>query len=226
MASRTNEAAGHCKRRMTKDGEFSVMQNQSKAILTAKEITQDIIHSLKQPNDPSKSQFNRYWHPVGILIVSVFSVIDLVFMIVSPLLSLIVFICFMFLFVLPVGWAFLKIQDLRLRHKVKSICMDDYEITTLAISGATEESYLQRIPFVSKKKCNRINNYTLWFENRESWRIPKEIYTWNPERATSDFALYQNTHCGDVFWVITYKATGKIAMAYHTDFFEYKRNNA
>ena len=40
----------------------------------------------------------------------------------------------------------------------------------------------------------------------------------------SDNFIYKNTHFGDIFWTVTEKNTGKIVVAYPTEYFEYKNN--
>lgn len=101
----------------------------------------------------------------------------------------------------------------------KRVELDDYEVTSDVLSHTEGESYIVRNAYGDRT----VSNYTLYFESGKSWHIPEDNYLWSKERPMSDFAIHQSSHRGDSFIVVVKKDTGKIATAYNTEFFEYKK---
>ena len=180
-----------------------------KEIITLTQIEQDIIHSLKEPQEMSKSTYKKWRIPCAIIggllvVVSIF----------YPTIGV-----YSLLILLVAGCAGGAIEYLLLRRKRKNVCIVDYDVTTEVLSNKVEESYSAP---AGKHRSRTVTNYTLFFENGEGWRIPQDNYLWSEERPMSDFYIYQNSHRGDAFIVVIKKDTGKIAMAYDTEFFKYK----
>ena len=182
-----------------------------KQIVTSGEIVQDIITSLKAPDEMSKESYKKITIPC-IIVAVIFAIIELVYpkFILFALLSFIPF-----LVVLSI------INHFKIKRKMKNIHIDDYIITTAVLSHKEHDGYVAKGPKWHSKK---VNVYTLNFENGECWRIPPKNYNWSERNAMSDFGIYQSAHRGDVFIVVTKKDSAKIVMAYHTDFFEYKKS--
>jgi hypothetical protein len=107
-----------------------------------------------------------------------------------------------------------------LKNQIKNIRLSDYEISTETVSHTYEESYV-----VNKGRGlnEAVYNSTLYFESGKLWKIPKKNYLWSEERPMSGFAVCRSAHRGDLFTAVTQKDTGEIVVAYHNDFFEYKR---
>ena len=120
------------------------------------------------------------------------------------------------LIVLPIIWFI--ISRFRLRHGIKKVSIDDYEVTEAVVSHTKEEEFVVRY----YKHSETILVYTIYFENGKKWDIPKDNYLWSVERPMSDFAIFQTAHRGDLFTVVSRKENGEIVMAYDTEFFEYK----
>lgn len=180
-----------------------------KEMITRAEIEQDIINALKLPPKTAEASYKRMTIPCAI-VACLLVIVEFLY----PK-----FIFFVLLALIPILFIFSAIRHFRLRHKIEKVCMDDYDIITDVLSDKSEESYVVR---GHKWHSQRVNNYTLRFENNESWRVPKDNYLWSEERPMSDFAIYQSSHRGDLFIVVIKRDTGKIAMAYHADGFEYK----
>ena len=105
------------------------------------------------------------------------------------------------------------------KNRTKNLSIDDYEIKNVVISHIKEETYtIRKRNAIDKTMCV----YIMYFENGKSWNIPKDNYLWSGECPMSDRTLYQTTHRGDVFWVVTKKDTCEIVVAYPTEYFEYK----
>jgi len=185
----------------------------NKEIITLERIEQDLIQSLKKPQELSESSYKNRSVPsillgAGLAILSIF----------NPKIGL--YGLFALITVAIVGTI---IELSALRHKRKNVCICDYEITTMKLSDTAEEHYVQKGAGVRFRHTRQVNNYTLRFENGKIWNIPKENYTWSKDGPMSDFFIYQNAHRTDLFIVVENKDTGKIAMAYHADHFEYKK---
>lgn len=178
-----------------------------KQILTRSEIEKDIINVFKQPQEMSESSYKKWTIPS--VIIACIEFIYPIF-ILWVVLALVIFLI-----------ASSIISRFRLKRHIKNVSIDDYEIKTEVVANTTEESYVKKGP---KWHSKRVNNYTIRFENGESWRIPEDNYPWSKERRMSGFAIFQSTHRGDVFMVVIKKDTGKIVVAYNTEFFEYKNN--
>lgn len=181
-----------------------------KEIVTLEDIEQDISNSLKEYKEMSGSTHKKLAIPASILgaILGIVSV----FYLKLPLYLLIVISI-----AIPVS---ITVEYLLNRKKRKNFRIDDYEITTEVLAHKIEDTYT-----VTYRRYHHetVRIFTLYFENGKSWRIPEDNYLWCEERPMSEFAVYQSSHRGNVFIVAVKKDTGEIAMAYNTEFFEYKK---
>lgn len=183
-----------------------------KIVITRAEIEKDIINALKQPQEMSKEAYKKLTIP-SIIIACLLIIIEFVYPIFILWLLLAILIS------LPVIGI---ISHFRLKHKIKRVSSDDYDITIETVHSIAEEHY--RAERGGKfRRTELVNNYTIRFENGKNWRVPKENYPWSEKLRMSDVGIYKSTHREDVFIVVTKKDTSEIVMAYHTDFFEYKK---
>ena len=179
-----------------------------KEIFTTEQIEQDIINALKMPADKSEEHYQK-----TSIISTILSILAILIGIFYPTVLLWGIIA---LIVLPIIWFI--ISRFRLRHGIKKVSIDDYEVTEAVVSHTKEEEFVVRY----YKHSKTILVYTIYFENGKKWDIPKDNYLWSVERPMSDFAIFQTVHRGDLFIVVSRKENGDIVMAYDTEFFEYK----
>lgn len=181
-----------------------------KETVSPTQIQQDIIHSLQNPPNMSEASYKKwtipFLLPACLLGVAAFLYPKLLFYGLLVLIPALLLLC--------------TVNHFRIQYKVKKVSINDYDVTTDVLSHSSEERYVAK---GHRHHGKVITNYTLHFENGADWRIPKDNYLWSTERPMSDAAIFQSSHRGDGFIVVTKKDTGKIAMAYHTDFFEYKK---
>ena len=181
-----------------------------KETVTLKEVKQDIIRSIKKPPHESE-EAHKKWTFIGILI----AVLEVILGFIYPMAVLWVLLAVLGS-IIPCSLIFL----FQIKHRIKNLSMDDYEIKTDVISHTESEHYKTEAPRGRK----RVDNYTLYFESGACWRIPPEIYCWSERKRSSGRGIHQNAHRGDIFTVVLNKNTGEIAMAYDTEFFTYKEN--
>jgi len=177
--------------------------------ITLTEIEKDIINALKQPQDKSKIEYEKIKIPTAI-ITFLLIIIEFIYplFIVWGIIAFVVFV---------VGYNI--IGHFRLKHKIKQISINDYEIKTYILSHTTEENYVIRM---YKARDIIVYNCCLYFENGEVWNVPKDNYLWSKEQPMSAFAIHESSHRGDSFTVVIKKDTGNIVMAYNTKLFKYK----
>ena len=185
-----------------------------KQILTDDNIQTDVKNILKHPANLSRIEWRRSMIP---LLVSSASV--LVAMIIFQNHYKLVLLAYLIFIVV-----YLTVEYFRKKSSIKNVDIDDYEIKKVAVSFVREEVYSTEPGSYSyiEKKLKTVHVYIMYFENGKSWNIPRDNYLWSKECPMSDRTLYQTTHCGDAFWVVTKKDTGEIVVAYPTDFFDYK----
>jgi hypothetical protein len=176
--------------------------------LTNANIESDIINILKHPSDMSREQFIKPYILVSIL----------------PILVLLLWCLFPSHYRL-IGWIFvvsiavgLTIYYIYKKYRIKNVSINNYDIKNEVVSYIKEETYRYR----GRRRWRTIRVNILYFENGKSWNIPRKNYVWSERCSMSDRELSEITHMGDVFTVVTEKDTGKIVVAYHTGFFEYK----
>ena len=112
-------------------------------------------------------------------------------------------------------------QNIRRKNRIKNVTINDYTITTEIVDSTSEEHFLVRN---GKYSSRQIDNYTIRFENKKTWRIPNENHLWSERYRMSDHAVFTSTHRGDTMIVVTKKLTDTVVMAYNTEIFEYKNN--
>ena len=178
--------------------------------ITAKEIEADIRYTLRNPPDITESEYNRQTLP-AILIAIFLCALELIFpmQLLWLLCGCIVAIC---------AAAITALLKLRIRQKKFSL--DNYCISTERMDTKEAESFFVKGSKYSSGKT--VYNYVLHFANGKSWRIPNNNYTWSGELPMSEHTVYHSANHGDAFVVVAERKTGKIVVAYHTDFFEYR----
>lgn len=182
-----------------------------KQIITNTEIEKDIVHSLKHPAGTpicsERSFGSKIKDVILLLIIGCLAVFA-----DNPMLWIsLVFI--VWLIGIAVSHYF------RVKKQKDNLSGDDYTVTTETVQNTEIKRYTEWQAKPIRRK--EITNCILHFENGKSWCIPKENYPWSKE-TMSDSAIFQSTHQGDRFIVVTAKESGEILMGYHTVFFEYK----
>ena len=188
-----------------------------KQILTNENIRNDIKNALKHPATLSHAEHRKSMFPL-----LVFSAIMLI--------AIALFQNY-YKVVLGIGVAFivvyLVVDYFRKQKSINNVSIENYEIKAECVSFVKEEIYstdhkIHLSPTV--KKIHTAQIYIMFFNNGKTWNIPKNNYAWSGEFPMSDDFIYKNTHFGDIFWTVTEKNTGKIVVAYPTEYFEYKNN--
>ena len=188
-----------------------------KQILTNENIRNDIKNALKHPATLSHAEHRKSMFPL-----LVFSAIMLI--------AIVLFQNY-YKVVLGIGLAFivvyLAVDYFRKQKSINNVSIENYEIKAECVSFVKEEIYstdhkIHLSPTV--KKIHTAQIYIMFFDNGKTWNIPKNNYAWSGEFPMSDDFIYKNTHFGDIFWTVTEKNTGKIVVAYPTEYFEYKNN--
>lgn len=185
-----------------------------KQILTNVEIEKDIVHAIKHPPRISEKSYKSGTLP-AILIVIFLVVMEFVYppFILWALLALLV--------ALPV---MAIVGRIRLKHRIKSVSLDDYEITIETVHSIDEEHFkVERGGGAIRRyrSTETVHNYYIRFENGKIWHLPKELYAWSERLRQGDVGIFNATHRDDRMIVVTKKDTGEIVVAYHTDIFEY-----
>ena len=187
-----------------------------KQILTNENIQNDIKNALKHPATLSHAEHRKSMFPL-----LVFSAIMLI--------AIVLFQNY-YKVVLGIGVAFivvyLVVDYFRKQKSINNVSIENYEIKAECVSFVKEEIYstdhkIHLSPTV--KKIHTAQIYIMFFDNGKTWNIPKNNYAWSGEFPMSDDFIYKNTHFGDIFWTVTEKNTGKIVVAYPTEYFEYKK---
>ena len=187
-----------------------------KQILTNENIRNDIKNALKHPTTLSHAEYRKSMFPL-----LVFSAIMLI--------AIVLFQNY-YKVVLGIGVAFiavyLVVDYFRKQKSINNVSIENYEIKAECVSFVKEEIYstdhkIHLSPTV--KKIHTAQIYIMFFDNGKTWNIPKNNYAWSGEFPMSDDFIYKNTHFGDIFWTVTEKNTGKIVVAYPTEYFEYKK---
>ena len=187
-----------------------------KQILTNENIRNDIKNALKHPATLSHAEHRKSMFPL-----LVFSAIMLI--------AIVLFQNY-YKIVLGIGVAFivvyLVVDCFRKKKSINNVSIENYEIKAECVSFVKEEIYstdhkIHLSPTV--KKIHTAQIYIMFFDNGKTWNIPKNNYAWSGEFPMSDDFIYKNTHFGDIFWTVTEKNTGKIVVAYPTEYFEYKK---
>ena len=188
-----------------------------KQILTDEAIRNDIKNAFKHPANLSHAEHHKSMFPL-----LVFSTIMLI--------AIVLFQNY-YKVVLGIGLAFivvyLVVDYFRKQKSINNASIENYEIKAECVSFVKEEIYstdhkIHLSPTV--KKIHTAQIYIMFFDNGKTWNIPKNNYEWSGEFPMSDDFIYKNTHFGDIFWTVTEKNTGKIVVAYPTEYFEYKNN--
>ena len=182
------------------------MSNSEKEIITKENIVGDIKHSLKKPPTKTRSEYRML--KIVAFVASILLVILEIIMrdLTLTIISIVLFITY--------DYIVLFIKRINVRFK-------NYEVKSAVLSHREHEVYSLSTNYGSVNAVNDFGIYTLFFENRQSYRIPEDNFTWAPLRQISDSMLYNSSNPGDEFIIIVKKRTGKIAMAYPKKHFEY-----
>ncbi len=181
---------------------------------TEAELLKDIKTSIKQTtHSPKNKKHNDLIKIIAILFGIGFVVIEIIY----P-----AFVLWFFLLLIIALPTFSIYEVVKLKRKLKSVRIEDYEISTGILTDIEHERYTVSKGHKWYSGVEVINNYTMTFDNRDVWCVPKDNYLWCEERPMSDAAICQSSQIGDLFTVVRKRSTGKIVMAYPAEYFEYK----
>ena len=181
-----------------------------KQTIDLKLIEHDIINSLKYFPEQTEDAY-RKWGVDAIIVACVLCIAGTFYLEIE---------LYGILIIVSLGLLWGVAEILLHYRKRKKFSIGDYEVTTALVHSTAEEHYVATRGRYGRSRP--VDIYDLRFENGKVWRIPKDNYTWSAERKMSDWYIYENAHRGDLFYVVVNKHTGDIAMAYDTEFFEYK----
>lgn len=182
--------------------------------ITDAEIIKDIQNVIKEPKRESEIEYQR-----STLSATLLAIAMIVAMIVCAVWA--PWVIPMLIQLLIVYCVFI---NLRIRHKVKKVRIENYEVTTATLLHSVDESHWEEE--VSRQGSRHrvwVSYYVLRFEEFGYWLIPKDNYLWSGELPMGDGYIYENSHRGDKFIVVIEKKTKRVVMAYHTDLFEYRK---
>ena len=187
-----------------------------KEVFSSKEIKKDIIHAILWPAKQRQ----------GVYIITLAScvVIGILLGVVSwfvPQMDVWFGVSLALVVVLLPVTLILRRVLLKKRLQ-KTLSFDDYCVNTEKVRDTAEETYITgglRLP-----RMREVSNYTITFENGKSWRVSENNYSWSKEYPMKALGVYHTAHKGDLMYVVTKRSDGKIVMAYHTDYFEYKQD--
>jgi len=135
-----------------------------------------------------------------------------------------VFFAFCFSFVTTYAWFFLLIPALFLMiwyiKRTKIIKkVKNYEFIVVLDELLYEKQGELRTEATFYK--GRWISY-MQFSNNGRWEMEGNYYSWSDKYKMSSTGICNTSNSKDIFYVVLYKDTKKIAIAYNTKFFEYK----
>ncbi len=182
--------------------------------ITNVEIIKDIQNAISAPARESETEYQRST-PLAFLLAIAMIVAMIVCAVWAP---------WVILMLIPLLIAYCVFINLRIRHKVKKVRIENYEVTTATLLHSVDESHWEeQVSQRGRRRRVWISYYVLRFEEFGYWLIPKDNYLWSGELPMGDGYIYENSHRGDKFIVVIEKKTRRIIVAYHTDYFEYRK---
>jgi len=181
--------------------------------ITDEEIIKDIQNVIRAPERDTETEYQK----------STFLSFLLAIALIAATIVCAVWVPWAILLLIPFLIGYIVFINLRIRHKVKKVRIENYEVTTATLLYSVDESHWEEQ--VSRRGNRRrvwISYYVLRFEEFGYWLIPEDNYLWSGELPMGDGYIYENSHRGDKFIVVIEKKTKRIVVAYHTDLFEYK----
>ena len=188
----------------------------AKEKVTRKEIEQDAREYLKWCPNETRASYEK-GEAIGIIINGILFVPFIVLMICLPTYTLLFLIAALVCFMV-----FASIIFMAQRRKAQALSLENYDITTAVLSSVALEEYTKRSVTRQYGMSREVKNYALHFEGGKSWRIPERCYRWRKEGRLSDLYIYENSHRGDVFTVVTHKKTGQCVAVYSHKLFDCK----
>ena len=187
-----------------------------KEIFTIKEVERDVANSFRYAPEMTEESYQKWMIPcavLGILLaIASYFYPAMILRVMGVLIG--------------VAIVSVVVHVLRTRHKMRTVCMDDYRIETGTFSHKAHEQYWQK-NFGSRRirwcgHNRQVDIYTLYFENGKSFCLPRDNYAWSREYPMTDFAIYESARRGEEFYLVIHKSSEGIAMVYPREFFEYK----
>ena len=187
-----------------------------KETFTDVEILEDIKNEIKDPKRLSEIEYQKSSLPSFLVVIA---------LIVAVIICAVWEVCEIFLSI-PLLIAYIVFIKLRVLYKAKKVRIENYEVTTATLLNTVDESHWEeRASHYGSYRTRRewISYYVLRFEEFGYWVIPTTNYYWSKELRMQDGYIYENSHRGDEFIIVIEKKTKRIVVAYHTDYFEYRK---
>lgn len=183
--------------------------------LTPKEIKYDISKAIRLGLNTTKAQFEK---------TNVFMIaLEIILMLAVKLINRYLYLFTILTFVLLIHLILTLMIKWYKTYRIKTLTLEDYEITTDILCRVSEESFEEDYGFKRTTDQMPVKNYFFHFEGGSIWHIPESlyIYGWSEKHNTSTLRLYENARCGNAFILVKHKQSGKTVMAYDTEIFEY-----
>ena len=178
-------------------------------MLTNTEIEQYIVDAIKYPPEESESSYRKAFIPVIIVIVA-YVAVGLIY---PPS----VFWMLLAAVLILIGGCIFSI--IRSRNRIKNVSINDYDVTQEVVYSVDENQFQVQS---GKYSTRTVRNYIIRFESGRLWYIPQRLYRWSERLWMTDVEVHGKTRRGDTLLVVAKKDTGKIIVAYNTEWFEYK----
>jgi hypothetical protein len=202
--------------RKYKEASKGVIPLAKKEIVTAREMLQDIVNTLQYPAAISKkSHIKRIF--LIVLCVALSCMIGVIF---PKFLLIEVFV------LAPLFWSlFWWWRNRRYTYLSKKIRIEDYEIKSDVLLRRELDTY--EVTGDRYHPVMTVYIYKLFFESGGQWNIPEtRNYRWSERNAKWDSEIFNLSEEGAAFITVVEKSSGKVAVAYPADLFEYKETRS
>ncbi len=135
-----------------------------------------------------------------------------------------IFIAFCFSFLTPFAWFILLIPAsafllwyIRRRKKLKEIEKGEFIVILDELLYEKQGELRTEATFYKGKWISYLQ-----FSNNGRWELEGNYYSWSDKYKMSGTGICNTSVSKDIFYVVLYKNTKKVVMAYNTKFFDYK----
>ncbi len=170
----------------------------TKEILTDELIKKDIIYLFKNDN-----------HTAVNVILSVVSLLLVAFLSIFT----------------PFAWLLILIPALVLIYSYNSRKKKIKEIENGEFTVVTDELLYEKQGEIRTEATFYKSKYIsyLQFSGNGRWEVSGDYYAWSEKYKMSDSGICNTANAKDIFYLVLYNSTYKIAIGYNTKFFDYKK---
>ncbi len=170
----------------------------TKEKLTEELIKQDIIYQFKNDDHVAIN--------IILLVVSIF--FAFLFSLLTPFAWFLVLIPILFLLI----WYF------RRRKKIKEIENGEFTVVLDEFLYEKQGELRTEATFYKAKYISYIE-----FSKNGRWELEGLYYIWSDKYKMSGTGICKTSNVNDIFYLVLYKSTHKIAIAYNTKYFDYQK---